>query len=241
MDRTAIEKIEEMAQARKLKFGDREFTDKHIFPVREAECDPVTLRTLTGLRSFYSTSVENGSIQADGYTVIVEAVDRVSLVSGIYGPTRQREVLAEVDDYPVEHFFDRYLSLEKFNVYLQSCFVQDATTKDILKVTGNIVVGAEASYTDDGTTQRVTAKAGITRVENIVVPNPVTLRPYRTFPEVEQPREKLVLRLKAGGEKEKPTAALFEADGGRWRNEATANIGAYLTELFADTPVSVVC
>lgn len=58
--------------------------------------------------------------------------------------------------------------------------------------------------------------------------NPIVrLTPFRTFSNVEQPASDFLFRIKEGG-----TAALFEADGGAWENEARRNIAMFLrTEL----------
>ncbi|OSA97223.1 hypothetical protein B2H85_16310, partial [Clostridium botulinum] len=53
----------------------------------------------------------------------------------------------------------------------------------------------------------------------------VALAPYRTFPEVQQPTSKFIFRMQQG-----PKAAIFEADGGAWRNQAMQSIKAYLQE-----------
>jgi len=62
-------------------------------------------------------------------------------------------------------------------------------------------------------------------VSDVLVPNPVVLAPFRTFPEVIQPESKFIFRMQSG-----PQAALFEADGGAWRNEAMGRIKTYLEE-----------
>ena len=53
---------------------------------------------------------------------------------------------------------------------------------------------------------------------DVKVPNPVTLRPFRTFIEVEQPESKFIFRMREGGR-----CAIFEADGahGSWRRRKT--------------------
>ena len=53
------------------------------------------------------------------------------------------------------------------------------------------------------------------------------LKPYRTFTEVEQPESDFIFRMKDMGS---VCCALFEADGGAWRNVAMHNIKAYLQE-----------
>ena len=75
----------------------------------------------------------------------------------------------------------------------------------------------------------------------MIVPNPVTLCPYRTFLEVEQPESQFVFRIKdEGGVQFK----LVEAEGGMWKNEAMHLIKNYflseLKEILADGRITVI-
>lgn len=78
------------------------------------------------------------------------------------------------------------------------------------------------SLADDGMTQRVTARSGISLGKQVSVPNPVVLAPYRTFTEVEQPKSPFVFRIRQTGDEVQ--AALFAADADAWKREAIANI-----------------
>ena len=69
---------------------------------------------------------------------------------------------------------------------------------------------------------------GVASADDVIVPNPVELAPYRTFLEVEQPSSSFIFRMKNG-----PRGAIFEADGGAWRNQAILNIKEYLTKELA--------
>ena len=108
---------------------------------------------------------------------------------------------------------------------LQSSFVDVGDKKALLQYTGLVQDENVKSIGDDGISQQVTVKTGVASVAQAVVPNPVSLAPYRTFPEVEQPVSKFIFRMQDG-----PRAALFEADGGAWRNTAIKNIKEYLEE-----------
>lgn len=119
--------------------------------------------------------------------------------------------------------FERFIDREEFQIMLQACFVQNEQKLTVLKVISSIVEDSGVTTIDDGLSQRVTAKTGVATVENINIPNPVSLKPFRTFAEVSQPESEFVLRLKEGGR-----VALFEADGGAWELNAMANIAAYL-------------
>lgn len=88
-------------------------------------------------------------------------------------------------------------------------------------------------YGDDGVTQKATIKTGIASKGDAIIPNPVALKPYRTFTEVDQPESAFVFRMRegrAGGIE----CAIYEADGGAWEREAMESIKAYLKDALAD-------
>ena len=60
----------------------------------------------------------------------------------------------------------------------------------------------------------------------MIVPNPVKLRPYRTFAEIEQPQSSYVFRIQDGDHG--PSFKLVEADGGLWKNAVMKKIKEYL-------------
>lgn len=226
IDKSFIEKIIELAPIEKHVVGDRIFTESKLYPILEPEVAPITCHTLTGMVDFYDSLP-----LADQARVMfhVEDFNKVSIVSEIFGPERQRETFITANAYKQQELFGNYIGHEDFMISILSRFVQDETTAKVLKIVGNLKSEAGATYSDDGLTQTVTAKTGITKVENIDLPNPIHLRPYRTFTDIEQPESGFILRLKQreGGVQ----VALFEADGSAWKNTAIASIKAYLENL----------
>ena len=71
--------------------------------------------------------------------------------------------------------------------------------------------------------------------ENVLVPNPVNLIPYRTFLEVEQPASDFIFRI-SEGRGGAPVFKLVAADGGLWKSQAVENVKKYLTEALKDIP-----
>lgn len=67
----------------------------------------------------------------------------------------------------------------------------------------------------------------------------VKLKPYRTFREIEQPASVFLFRLK-NRDGAPPECALFEADGGAWKLEATDKIGKYFAGELEKT-ITIVC
>ena len=77
---------------------------------------------------------------------------------------------------------------------------------------------------DDGITQKVKAKNGVSLNWGVTTKPIVTLTPYRTFIEVEQPESEFLFRVRDN------SFALFEADGGAWKIKAKQNIRKFFNE-----------
>lgn len=217
---------------RHIEFTDRDGIDRSFLidnageaaEVRPLDNRPQTLEvgTLTGFIDFMKEKDR-------GYFVTyihVENEKTVSVLSDLDGNGRRERLITAVADVP--HFnYEHFHESEELIVALQSKFTKTKDRDILLKVIGNIKEENVRNTGDNGFSQAVTVKTGITSVEDVKVPNPVTLAPYRTFLEVEQPESEFIFRMKDG-----PRAALFEADGGVWRNKAINNIKQYLEAAF---------
>lgn len=103
----------------------------------------------------------------------------------------------------------------------------------VLQFAGNVKAGTVAEYGDTGVGQKATIKKGVASMVEAEVPSPCYLMPYRTFTEVAQPMSSFIFRVK-DDDRLGVSFALFEADGGAWKNEAKANIKNYLVEALKD-------
>lgn len=148
---------------------------------------------------------------------------------------RNRETLFVSRTNDNGFMFNRYYDQEEFIINMQSAFGETEDLELLLHVAGNVESGVTANYGDDGTTQKTTIKKGVASKTDVIVPNPVTLKPYRTFLDVEQPESKFVFRIGegVGGE---PAFKLVNADGGMWKYEAVDFIKAYLHEKLKGIP-----
>ncbi len=235
MLKTFIEKIESMALkgAGIVEVDGRKLCAVPMNPIRQSMPDALKVRTLQGVINYIATT--NREDDQDNLVINVESYNMVRLCSKLVGAEQQRAEFCRAEPFEVKHQFGMNLPLDQFLVYVQSCFVQDGNTAKILRTLGNVVVGATAEYSDDGVTQHVTARTGITRKEVVDLPNPVPLRPYRIFAELEQPESLFVLRVQME-EGKAPSASLTEADGGAWKNQAIASI----KEFFAGSGMYVI-
>lgn len=200
---------------------------KHIPMVKEE----INMSTLTSLVDYIK-----GNIDFMSEKMIIQVVDpeKVVLFSQL-DEERNREKLVVVKARIPEFKFDTFMDQEKFCINLQSKFIDDPGSDRglILKFAGTVEAGTVAEYGDDGVTQKATVKTGIASKDEAIVPNPVKLRPYRTFLEVEQPASDFIFRMKQD-KYDGITCAIFEADGGAWKIAATKAIKDYLQFELAD-------
>lgn len=197
-------------------------------PVREPMPEAITVKNLSSLVEYLKTNVDD--LILEELICHVESPTTVSIKSALVGEHQDRKtyIVAKLDQ--IELPFNKYIPAEEFCIALQACFTDEAPTATdrglVLKYAANVKTTLENTLSDDGVTQGVTIRKGIASVENVEMPNPVTLRPFRTFTEVEQPASSFVFRAKSNDSG--MHYMLVEADGGAWRSAAMHNIKAFM-------------
>lgn len=188
------------------------------------KADALELHTLTGLVDYIKSETDEF---AEKMIAEVHSPTMVRVYSQL-DERREREILINAEAMVPDFCFGSFCEKEGFCIALQSNFIQNGDRDLLLKFTGTVEAGTVAQYGDDGVTQKATIKTGVASKGDAIVPNPVTLKPYRTFFEVEQPESSFIFRMKEG--RESVACALFEADGGAWKVEAMQRIASYLKE-----------
>ena len=196
--------------------------------VKEPYAEAFNLTTLSSLVEY----IKSGADTMKG-KMFVHVISPTSIeVFSALDKDRKREFVTIVRAKTPKIDFNSYVEREQFNIALQSKFLQNTDRDIMLKLVGTVQNGTVQQYSDDGVSQKATIKTGIASTGDVLVPNPVNLRPYRTFAEVEQPESAFVFRMRdsrAGGVE----CAIFEADGGAWELEAMENIKNYLEAALA--------
>lgn len=191
--------------------------------------------TLTAVRDYLEAPVD-GLKHED--LIVIAAHDRVQILGKLEGEDqrfrRQQFLISTVE--PNKFPFGQYQQAEDFIVGLQACFVQSPMRDQVLKLVSSISESTVGEAKDDGFAQTVKVARGVVFVGEQSVPNPVNLAPFRTFREVAQPESLFVLRLKPSGG-EAPFIALFEADGGAWKNDAAQNVMDWLSDHVKDVAI----
>lgn len=195
------------------------------------KAEPIKATTLTSLVDYIKESREE---LRDRMIIQVISATKVLLYSGLL-PERDRETLFEVNALLPQFEYGREYDQESFLVSMQSCFMPSEDREAVTILASNITNTQEQAYSDNGVTQQAVMKTGITTKENVLVPNPVNLIPYRTFLEVEQPASDFIFRI-SEGRGGAPAFKLVAADGGLWKSQAVENVKKYLAEALKDIP-----
>ena len=235
----AIDKIVSMAKPVIVEVGGEKYSTGDLRRVpAELRAEPIEVATLTSLVQYILDFPENKK-KIPAFVHVISH-KRVELLTAL-DSDRKRECLMIVKSETPEIPFGRYLENENMIIAIQSMFKDDPQTdkEAILRFTGTVTSGSIKEYGDDGVTQKATIKQGVASKTEAIVPSPCLLRPYRTFAEVEQPASKFIFRMRELRE-DVIESALFEADGGAWKNEARENIRNYLETKLRTTNIKVI-
>lgn len=226
-----LEKLLELKRPEIVKVNDRDYSTINLEPVYEPNFKELEIFNLDSLVTYIKDDPD--ALKQKHKLINIISPTKILLQSSIYGNFKQRDTYIAVDCKEIlpDIYFERFMSIEQFIITLKSKFVMTDELEQIVKIVGNISDETVTNYNDDGITQQVTAKTGIARVGEVALPPKIELKPYRTFTEVEQPSSEFLLRAtKRNGGIE---FALFEADGGAWKNESIKRIAEYLQNKLA--------
>lgn len=220
MIKEALQYLIELGRAELFYENGQTFSTQKLHLIEEPTAEAIRVRSLSGLVDYVKSNF-------DKFGTLMIHVSSPTNVVGFsqLNADYNRSVYIHAEAMTPDFDFDRWYDTENFNIKLQSCFVKNEDRDIMLKVVGNIKEETVSTVGDDGVSQAVVAKTGVATVANVKVPNPVVLKPYRTFVEVDQPESEFIFRMQSG-----PRCALFEADGGKWKLDAMNNIKNYLQE-----------
>lgn len=126
-------------------------------------------------------------------------------------------------------FKEGWRSYNSAIIELRSMFIGNNGSEYLLDLLSRISKEDGITTMDNGVTQQVEARSGISlKVKETIKPR-VKLIPFRTFTEIGQPESEFLTRVDDNG-----NIGFFEADGGAWKLAAKQNIADYLTRELTD-------
>lgn len=227
LTRETIEKILELKDPGSIEVNGKQLVKKGYAEITAPLADPIPTISLTGLCEFVNNS-KNEDIEM--VSVINE---RTVVVLGKLNNDgyRNRFCRAHIDwNNPG---LDDWRNPEDFNIFIRANFVPTEDQNTLVDIVGQLKLEASEEWSDDGFSQTVVSKVGNAPAKKSV-PNPAALRPYRTFPELEQPESIFIVRMR----KSPVEIRVFPADGDLWRVKAIENIKLFLsTNINGDIPI----
>lgn len=128
--------------------------------------------------------------------------------------------------------------MENFLINLNSTFEDTEELREFIQIVSSVRDYNEKNISDDGVTQIASTKAGVDLVSEKRLPKFITLKPITTFFEVDQPRRPFLFRVKKNGSGDL-AFALFECDGGAYRNNCIKRIKDYLLRSLPEEVVVI--
>jgi hypothetical protein len=235
MEGEAVREIAELARKNlTVNIDGMEFSPNKLHPAYfEPRPEPMRLSTLAGLADLIDSGVDDEFLVKDDLMIHVADYATARLYGPMNGIDRRRDLFAEVllDNYLETFPFGRFMPNEEFQIKLRAQFVQTDDQVALLDFISRLTVQDELGVSDDGTSQTAHVRRGMSGAlsDEKIAPSIVTLKPFRTFREIEQVEGKYLFRMKADSNKI-PSLALFEAGGGQWRLEAVKRIREWFLE-----------
>lgn len=218
--------------------GGKEFSNKSFTEIEPAP-DPLhghfDVTTLSALRDLITSDVEK---LKDSTLPLIHIVNHqeVRLLTGVSDEHGRRRTFAKAVPPTVKGYtFDTWYPLEQFRIAIQANFSSTVDREYLLSIASKVTDGEIVVSEDDGVSQQVEMKAGLALKGSEKLRARVTLAPFRTFAEVDQPQSEFIFRAQKTDKG--PQLALFEADGGKWKVTAVENIAFRLKDLGITLPI----
>lgn len=229
LTRDTINKIEELVKdgSGDIIIEGLEYRKKDCTIIAPPVASPIVVLSLDSVVEFCNAELKG----REDVSIVIEDEEDVR-VYGALNTYKQRDNFLRADAPVVEYPFGQFLPAEEMIIKLQSCFEESEDKARVLAIIGNIEDNEVLNRRDDGVTQEVHVKSGITMAKDERLPNPVKLTPFRTFREVTQPQSLFILRARKSDKG--VLLALFEADGNMWKIHAINDIRKYLKEKLFD-------
>lgn len=218
--------------------GDKQFSDESFTEIKPA---PLPLHghfdvtTLGALRDLINSNVEG--LAASNLPIIhIVNHQEVRVLTGVSDEHGRRRTFAIAKPPQYQGFkFDNWYTLEAFRIGIQAHFAATDDREYLLSIASKVTDSEVATSEDDGVSQQVEVKAGLSLKATEKLRARVMLAPFRTFSEADQPQSEFIFRAR----KTQTVAelALFEADGGKWKVAAVQNIAFALRNLNITLPI----
>jgi len=206
----SIDRIVELSETKLKEVSGFTYSDKPLHLVKlPAQQSPFCVYSLISIVDYLKANVDK--LSAKDVIINVMSHQKVQVVSNLNKTfERSHYILADVSHHYQARTVNEMWDIETFIVILQSCFAETDEKAELLKLVSNMTDEVLINSKDDGISQSVAVKTGIQKLENVKVPNPVTLYPIVSFPDIPKRDAEYIFRAKKGSNG--ITLGLYEYD-----------------------------
>jgi hypothetical protein len=227
MIREAIDRVLELGDPDLITVGERTWRKGGYQEIVAPLAEGLTFYSLDAFVKFTAIAEEQRS---EGMMIIVVDPQHVELVSEL-NREKKRETYAVACPLIDSKFAaDSWMPQDVFVTEVQAHFLNTDDRGKLLKIAGNLRKGQTAVLEDDGVTQKVTTARGVVAQEMTEVPNPVILRQWETFSEIDPPERQYIVRVRGGSEERRLELALFKVPNPTASRDTCAAIAGWLRE-----------
>ena len=210
------------------------FSRKLYHPEDKPLVPKLEIASLSGIVDYIKQGVDD---IAQGGTAFIHVVSptEVQVLCEVTGREDRRWLPLRSLVTPVDSdlLAEEFVSQADAIIDLQSCFEPSEQRADLIRILGTISREDGINQEDDGATQSVTLRSGV-KAGEAKIENPYELKPFRTFPDIEQPESPFIVRLDSA-----LRVGIFCADGGKWKNAARQSIKEFLVKELGENSIPV--
>lgn len=219
-------KVLEAQKKDEIKIGNDTYTEKDLTLVlpHVSKCKTLNVNNLSMLVTNIKNEIKDGV--HDLPLVLNVDEKRVTCLTS-YDVNKDRQIPFVAEAQVPNIRFNDFISVEQMIIQLQTCFLESDNKTKLIELISKLSKDTSVELCDDGISQTVVAKEGVSTKSYATLPPLVKLIPQRTFYEVEQPEQLFLLRVDNNCR-----VSLFDADGGAWTYQCQQSIISYLHKRF---------
>ena len=222
-----VNRIVELAAPQTYQIDGSTYSNEHLVRIDPPKWMPKSI-DVTGLDSVCKLVRNEAKAVGRKIFIQIKAYNEVKVFS-TYDDQYERSYLYRCTADTPSVTVNRFNPYENAVIELRSLYIHNQDTDYLLHLLSSISSESKVTSSDNGVTQTVEAKHGIALSQMVQVKPRVSLKPFRTFIEVEQPESEFLLRISGDGK-----IGLYEADGGVWKLEATRNVAGFFEDTLKD-------
>jgi hypothetical protein len=231
----AIDRILRLSEPNLVHMDDRTYSDKTLTLIGPPRCAPFSFERLAGFIDYIAN--QRDDLNTETVVIVVEGPRSVRLLGALSSVDRSRECYTAAECAVSPFKFGDRIGVEDFVIRIQTQFEETPDRERLVKMVSSMSVEEAVTIADDGYSQKIATRAGVTLLHTTKVANPFSLAPFRTFVEVAQPTSPFLFRIHQNNGQ--MTCGLYECDNGKWKIDAVKSIQSWIADKLGKAKIKI--